>query len=85
MSVARRITMLFRIKANKALDRAEDPREVLGYSYQRQVEMLAQVRRGVADVATSRNASNCRPHNCSHRSTSWPRRPSPSFHPSLIN
>jgi phage shock protein A len=54
MSVARRITMLFRIKANKALDRAEDPREVLGYSYQRQVEMLAQVRRGVADVATSR-------------------------------
>ncbi len=46
--------MLFRIKANKALDRAEDPREVLDYSYERQVEMLAKVRRGVADVATSR-------------------------------
>jgi phage shock protein A len=54
MSVARRIAMLFRIKANKALDRAEDPREVLDYSYQRQVEMLVKVRRGVADVATSR-------------------------------
>lgn len=54
MSVARRIAMLFRIKASKVLDRAEDPREVLDYSYQRQVEMLAQVRRGVADVATSR-------------------------------
>jgi len=45
---------LFRVKANKALDRAEDPREVLDYSYQRQNEMLAQVRRGLADVATSR-------------------------------
>ena len=54
MSVTRRIAMLFRIKANKALDRAEDPREVLDYSYERQVEMLAKVRRGVADVATSR-------------------------------
>ncbi|WP_225848160.1 PspA/IM30 family protein [Streptomyces sp. HPF1205] len=45
---------LFRIKAHKALDRAEDPREVLDYSYQRQLELLQQVRRGVADVATSR-------------------------------
>jgi phage shock protein A len=50
----KRISMIFRAKANKALDRAEDPRETLDYSYQRQVEMLAKVRRGVADVATSR-------------------------------
>src|SRR5690349_11906 len=54
MSMMKRISMIFRAKANKALDRAEDPRETLGYSYQRQVEMLAKVRRGVADVATSR-------------------------------
>ena len=32
----------------------EDPRETLDYSYQRQLEMLTKVRRGVADVATSR-------------------------------
>ena len=31
MSLARRIAMLFRAKANKALDRAEDPREMLDY------------------------------------------------------
>src|SRR6266478_4288227 len=31
----------------------EDPREALDYSYQRQLEMLTKVRRGVADVATS--------------------------------
>jgi phage shock protein A len=49
-----RISLIFRSKANKALDRAEDPRETLDYSYQRQLDLLAQVRRGVADVATSR-------------------------------
>jgi phage shock protein A len=48
------ITNLFKIKANKALDRAEDPREVLDYSYSQQMEMLQKVRRGLADVATSR-------------------------------
>jgi phage shock protein A len=50
----RRIAALFRVKANKALDRAEDPREVLDYSYEQQLEMMQKVRRGVADVATSR-------------------------------
>ena len=54
MTVTRRLAQLFRIKANRMLDRAEDPREVLDYSYERQLEMLAKVRRGVADVATSR-------------------------------
>ncbi len=54
MSLMQRISLIFRSKANKALDRAEDPRETLDYSYQRQIEMLAKVRRGVADVATSR-------------------------------
>ena len=54
MSLWQRITMIFRSKAHKALDRAEDPRETLDYSYQRQQELLSKVRRGVADVATSR-------------------------------
>ncbi|MEW2636287.1 PspA/IM30 family protein [Streptomyces sp. NPDC048389] len=53
-SIARRIGDFFRIKTNKALDRAEDPRDVLDYSYGQQLEMLQRVRRGVADVATSR-------------------------------
>ncbi len=54
MSLMKRISLIFRSKANKALDRAEDPRETLDYSYQRQIELLSKVRRGVADVATSR-------------------------------
>lgn len=54
MSMMKRVSLIFRSKANSALDRAEDPRETLDYSYQRQLELLAKVRRGVADVATSR-------------------------------
>jgi len=54
MSIMKRISLIFRSKANKALDRAEDPRETLDYSYQKQLELLQKVRRGVADVATSR-------------------------------
>jgi phage shock protein A len=54
MSMMKRISLIFRAKANRALDAAEDPRETLDYSYQRQLEMLTKVRRGVADVATSR-------------------------------
>lgn len=49
-----RIALMFKTKANKALDKYEDPRETLDYSYQRQLELLQNVRRGVADVATSR-------------------------------
>ncbi|MEI2787065.1 MAG: PspA/IM30 family protein [Candidatus Nanopelagicales bacterium] len=54
MGMWQRFTMIFKSKANKALDRAEDPRETLDYSYEKQLELLQKVRRGVADVATSR-------------------------------
>ena len=54
MGVMKRVSLIFQSKANKALDRMEDPRETLDYSYQTQLELLQKVRRGVADVATSR-------------------------------
>src|SRR5919198_399341 len=54
MSIFKRMSTIFRAKANSALDKAEDPRETLDYSYQKQLELLQKVRRGVADVATSR-------------------------------
>lgn len=50
----KRMSLIFRAKANKVLDRAEDPRETLDYSYTKQLELLQKVRRGVADVTTSR-------------------------------
>jgi phage shock protein A len=54
MGVMRRVSTIFKAKANKALDKLEDPRETLDYSYEKQLELLQKVRRGVADVATSR-------------------------------
>src|SRR5918992_227797 len=54
MGLMRRLSLIFRSKANRALDAAEDPRETLDYSYERQQDMLQKMRRAVADVATSR-------------------------------
>lgn len=54
MSLIRRLSMIFKSKASRALDAAEDPRETLDYSYERQLDMLQKMRRGVTDVATSR-------------------------------
>jgi len=42
------------VSLESALRTAEDPREALDCSYQRQLETLTKVRRGVAEVATSR-------------------------------
>jgi phage shock protein A len=54
MSFFSRLKAIFQAKANTALDAAEDPREMLDYGFEKQTEMLQQVRRGVADVATSK-------------------------------
>jgi phage shock protein A len=54
MKITTRIGNLFRIKTNRALDRLDDPRESLDDSYDRQLDLLAQLRRGLAEVATAR-------------------------------
>jgi phage shock protein A len=54
MGLWRRFSTIFKAKANKAIDRMEDPRETLDYSYEKQLEMLQKVKRGLLDVATSR-------------------------------
>src|ERR687890_1333406 len=54
MGLMQRFRLIFNAKANTALDRAENPNETLDYSYQKQLELLQKVRKGVADVATSR-------------------------------
>lgn len=41
-------------KMNKIMGKLEDPRETLDYSYERQLELLQNVKRGVADVTTSK-------------------------------
>jgi phage shock protein A len=54
MGLMSRFNMIVKSKASRMLDKAEDPRETLDYSYEKQLEMLQKVRRGVADVATSK-------------------------------
>jgi phage shock protein A len=54
MGFWQRFSTVFKAKANKAIDRLEDPRETLDYSYEKQLEMLQKVKRGLLDVATSR-------------------------------
>jgi phage shock protein A len=48
-----RLANIFRIRANAALDKAEDPGQVMDYSYSKQVEQLQQLRRSIADVVTN--------------------------------
>lgn len=54
MGVLSRMTAVLKAKMNKLVERWEDPRETLEYSYQRQLELMQQVRRNLAEVATSR-------------------------------
>jgi phage shock protein A len=54
MGLMKRFSDVMKAKTSKILDKAEDPRETLDYSYERQLEMVQKVRRGLADVATSR-------------------------------
>ncbi|ACZ38523.1 PspA/IM30 family protein [Sphaerobacter thermophilus] len=54
MGLLSRFTTLIKVKVNRLLGAAEDPRETLDYSYERQLEMLQQVKRGVVEVATSK-------------------------------
>jgi phage shock protein A len=45
---------IIKAKWNKLLNRAEDPNETLDYSYERQLQLLQNVKRGVADVVTAK-------------------------------
>jgi phage shock protein A len=54
MGLFSRMETVFNSKINKILNRMEDPRETLDYSYERQLELLQNVKRGVAEVTTSK-------------------------------
>ena len=49
-----RMSTVVKAKISKLLDRAEDPAETLDYGYQKQVELLQNVKKGIADVVTSK-------------------------------
>src|SRR6476659_9196934 len=49
-----RTVTLIKAKYSRLLNRAEKPSETLDYSYERQLELLQNVKRGVADVVTAK-------------------------------
>src|SRR3989304_1332412 len=54
MGLIDRTSTIIKAKINKILGKFEDPRETLDYSYEKQLELLQNVKRGVAEVATAK-------------------------------
>ncbi|MDF1556988.1 MAG: PspA/IM30 family protein [ANME-2 cluster archaeon] len=54
MGLLNRMGTVVKAKMNTLMDKMEDPRETLDYSYQKQLELLQNVKRGVAEVTTSK-------------------------------
>lgn len=54
MGVIRRLSGLLEVKANKALDKAENPSDVLDFNYQKQLESLQRLKAGLLEIASSR-------------------------------
>lgn len=54
MSLWSRLSLLLHVKGTAALERAEDPREVLGYADEQQQELLRRVKQGLIEVAISK-------------------------------
>src|SRR2546429_5408350 len=49
-----RTALIIKSKYSKILNRAENPTETLDYSYEQMLQQLQNVKRGVADVVTSK-------------------------------
>lgn len=53
MGLWQRTKLLFKARANRALDHMENPADALDLAYEKQLEALQRVRRGIADVVTA--------------------------------
>ena len=54
MGMLSRMSTIVKSKMNRILDQAEDPRETLDYAYDKQIEMLRNVKRGVVEMVTAK-------------------------------
>jgi phage shock protein A len=54
MSMFGRMNTIISAKMNKVLDNAENPNETLDYSYEKQLQLLQNVKRGLADLVTAK-------------------------------
>ena len=54
MGLFSRFAQIVKAKISALLNRAENPQETLDYSYEKQLESLQNVKRGIADVVTAK-------------------------------
>ncbi|MGI8826897.1 MAG: PspA/IM30 family protein [Chloroflexota bacterium] len=54
MGMFGRMNTILQAKMTKVMDRAENPNETLDYSYEKQLQLLQNVKRGLADLVTSK-------------------------------
>ncbi|MEM4781921.1 MAG: PspA/IM30 family protein, partial [Halalkalicoccus sp.] len=54
MGILSRMSYVIRSKVNSVLNRAEDPRETLDYSYEQMRDRLQDVKQGIADLTTQK-------------------------------
>ena len=54
MGMMSRMATIVKSKMNRVMDNAEDPRETLDYSYEKQLELLRNVKRGVVEMVTAK-------------------------------
>ncbi|MCL5962017.1 MAG: PspA/IM30 family protein [Chloroflexi bacterium] len=54
MGIMSRLSTIISAKMTQFLDKAEDPRETLDYSYEKQLQLLQNVKRGIVDVVTAK-------------------------------
>src|SRR5260221_13692595 len=66
MSLFQRAHEIVQAKANKALDAAEKPDEMLDLSYEQMLEQITQVRRGLVDIAASRKQTELQEQQLQH-------------------
>src|ERR1700722_11322969 len=68
MSLFSRAHDILAAKADKALDAAENPNEMLDYSYSQMLDQITRVRRGLVDVAASRKQIELQEQQLQHTS-----------------
>ncbi len=54
MGMLSRMSTIVKSKMNRILDTAEDPRETLDYSYEKQLELLRNVKKGVVEMVAAK-------------------------------
>jgi len=54
MGLVSRFTTVVKSKMSRILDQAEDPRETLDYAYEKQMDSLREVKRGLVEVVTAK-------------------------------